>query len=128
MDRDFWEYLDRLVDSHQLVIDRPAGSRHPRYPEVVYPLDYGYLDGTTSIDGGGIDIWLGTKNRESHKGTNTISVRAVICSVDLKKNDVEIKIVLNCSESEIQVALAFQNDKMMRAILVRRPNIIKETT
>jgi inorganic pyrophosphatase len=128
MPQDFWDYLDKLVDSHPLVIERPVGSRHPRYPEVVYPLDYGYLEGTTSIDKGGIDVWLGTKDRESCKRAKINSVQAVICSVDLKKNDVEIKIVLNCRESEIQTILAFQNDKMMRAILIRRPNIIKETT
>ncbi len=55
----FWQLADQLVREHPIVIDRPRGSRHPRYPAVVYPLDYGYLDGTTAIDGGGVDCWRG---------------------------------------------------------------------
>ena len=28
----FWEALDRLVSASTIVIDRPKGSAHPRYP------------------------------------------------------------------------------------------------
>jgi inorganic pyrophosphatase len=118
---DFWDYLDRLVASHPLVIDRPKGSCHPRYPKITYPLDYGYLDGTATIDGGGIDVWRGAQGHEKPEGTLSQFVQAVILSVDLKKNDAEIKIVLDCNEAEIQAILAFHNNKMMRATLVRRP-------
>jgi len=38
------------VDSSQLKVDRPKGTSHPRYPELIYPLDYGYLEGTLSAD------------------------------------------------------------------------------
>ncbi len=62
---EFWDFLDNLVASHTLVIDRPKGSQHPRYSDLVYPLDYGYLEGTTAIDGGGIDVWLGTAKKDS---------------------------------------------------------------
>ena len=56
---DFWGGLAHLIAEHPLVIDRPKGLPHPRFPEVVYPLDYGYLEGTQAIDGGGIDVWRG---------------------------------------------------------------------
>jgi inorganic pyrophosphatase len=52
----FWLRLDELVAGCGLVIDRPKGSPHPRYPDFFYPLDYGYLDGTRSADGDGIDV------------------------------------------------------------------------
>jgi inorganic pyrophosphatase len=109
----YWTFLDRLIAESQLVIDRPKGSRHPRYPEKVYPLDYGYLEGTTSGDGNGIDVWLGTS------GTRDLS--AVILTVDTFKRDTEIKLLLGCSEEETQTALACSNNDMMRALLVRRP-------
>lgn len=48
----FWEYADQMVATHEIVIDRPAGSTHPRFPRIVYPLDYGYLNGTGAMDGG----------------------------------------------------------------------------
>lgn len=110
---DFWDYLDQLVAAHSLAIDRPRGSHHPGLPEIVYPLDYGYLEGTISGDGGGIDVWLGTS------GTRYLS--AVILTVDLRKRDTEIKFLLGCSEQETQTILDFHNDNGMRAILVRRP-------
>ncbi len=49
----FWEALDALVGGAEIVVDRPRGSHHPDFPEFVYELDYGYLKGTTSADGGG---------------------------------------------------------------------------
>jgi inorganic pyrophosphatase len=110
----FWDYLDQLVASRPLVIDRPKGSPHPRFPEILYPLDYGYLEGTTSGDGGGIDAWLGVS------GTRDLS--AVILTVDLLKSDVEIKMMLGCSKEELQTILVFHNkSSRMRATLIRRP-------
>jgi inorganic pyrophosphatase len=113
MNGDFWSFLDQLIAQHKLVIDRPKGTRHPRYPELAYPLDYGYLDGTTSGDGGGIDLWLG--------GSGTRDLSAVILTVDTFKRDVEIKLLLGCSEEETQIALACNNNDVMRAFLVPRP-------
>ena len=118
----FWDCLDELVASHPLVIDRPRGSRHPRYPELLYPLDYGYLEGTTSTDGGGIDVWLGTSRNRSLPQMKMKHLSAVILTADLHKHDAEIKIMLNCSEEELQTVLGFHNDlKFIRAILIRRP-------
>jgi inorganic pyrophosphatase len=42
----FWEALDTLVSSSKLVIDRPKGTHHPRFSEIIYPVDYGYLENT----------------------------------------------------------------------------------
>ena len=113
---DFWNALDQLVNVSPLVIDRPRGSHHPRYPDFIYPLDYGYLDGTTASDGGGIDVWCGAS------GNRDLS--AVILTVDLLKRDTELKLMLGCNEAEYQTVLEFLNGKSMRATLVRRP---KET-
>jgi inorganic pyrophosphatase len=110
---DFWRYLERLVAGSYIINDRPKGSHHPNYPDIVYPLDYGYLDGTASGDGGGIDVWAGAS------GTHDLS--GVILTVDLYKRDTEIKFLLGCTEDEIQTILAFHNKNDMRAILVRKP-------
>ena len=55
-DTQFWNHLTELVRSHPIVIDRPKGTTHPRYPSFYYPLDYGYLDGTSGGDGQAIDV------------------------------------------------------------------------
>lgn len=42
-------------------IDRPAGSRHPRYPDMIYPINYGFVDGMFAPDGAEQDVYvLGT--------------------------------------------------------------------
>jgi F420 biosynthesis protein FbiB-like protein len=109
---EFWGYLDRLVADSRLVIDRPKGSQHPRYPSLTYPLDYGYLEGTTTVDGGGVDLWLGSLPERN--------LDAVVMTVDLHKRDAEIKLLLGCTDQEKLNLLHFQNGNSMRAILVSR--------
>jgi inorganic pyrophosphatase len=108
----FWRNLDQLVAGAQLIIDRPAGSRHPRYPEFVYPLDYGYLEGTASPDGGGIDVWVGSLPEKT--------VSAALACVDLHKRDAEVKILLGCTPEEAGRILAFHNTGPQAAMLLQR--------
>lgn len=39
-------------------IDRPLGSSHPSYPEMIYPINYGYIDGVFADDGEEQDVYL----------------------------------------------------------------------
>lgn len=98
---EFWLALDKLVAQSNIVIDRPKGSRHPKYSELIYPIDYGYLENTSSMDGGGIDIW---------KGTDGNAADAIICIVDLLKKDSEIKILIGCSEEEKKLVFEVHNN------------------
>ena len=111
-DLSFWTALDRLVAGSRVVIDRPSGSHHPRYPDLVYPLDYGYLENTTSMDGGGIDVWKGS--------IRPGSIDAVMVTVDLTKKDSEIKLLIGCTESEMETVLRFHNTGRMKGVMVRR--------
>ena len=114
----FWQQLDALVASHPLVVDRPKGSTHLHYPDIIYPLDYGYLEGTASIDHGGIDVWVGRKEQESL----TRVITAVILTVDLLKQDVELKIGLDCDEEDLQTIISFHNrNKMGVTVMQREP-------
>jgi inorganic pyrophosphatase len=113
LEENFWAYLDALLQSAELVVDRPKNSAHPRYPSVVYPLDYGYLKGTISGDGGGLDFWRGSLSEGALDG--------VVCTVDLLKKDVEVKLLLGCTEEEKTIICNFHNDSSsMAAILIRR--------
>ena len=60
---EFWEALDELVSNSQIVIDRPKGSSQPKYKEFIYQIDYGYLKNTSSMDGMGIDVWVGSAGK-----------------------------------------------------------------
>ncbi|MBU2700138.1 inorganic pyrophosphatase [Sporomusaceae bacterium BoRhaA] len=115
-DKDFWQALDKLVEDSELVIDRPKGTRHPRYSNMLYLVDYGYLQGTSSMDGGGIDVWRGTD--EGGK------LDAVICIVDLLKKDSEIKLLLGCTDEEKTIIYRFHNEsKYMKGILINRETL-----
>lgn len=111
--KEFWQALDRLTTSSELVIDRPCGSAHPRYPEFIYPLDYGYLKNTSSMDGEGIDIWRGT--------SADTRVDAVIVSVDLVKRDIELKLLVGCTEEEKEIVYRIHNEtEPMKGMMIRR--------
>ena len=112
VNHDFWIALDTLVNSSRIVIDRPQGSAHPRYPELIYPRPYGYLDGTRAADGGGIDVWLGSNS--------STAVDAIVCSVDLVKRDSEIKVLLGCSLDDRRTILEFMQRSALGALLVER--------
>ena len=108
----FWAALDELLARCELVIDRPQGSGHSRYPERIYPLDYGYLAGTTAADGDGLDVWRGSLPARGLVGA--------LCTVDLFKRDVELKLLLGCTPDEIERVAAWQSGGLMQALVVMR--------
>lgn len=113
----FWEYIENIVKNNEIVIDRPKGTSHPKYGNMVYDVDYGYIKNTKSADGGGIDVFVGSNN-------NVID--AIICVIDLLKNDSEIKILIGCTDDEKNKVNAFlNNSEYMKAIMVKRNNFSK---
>ena len=109
---DFWETLDALVGKHVLVIDRPRGSPHPRFPESIYPLDYGYLDDTSGGDGFGIDVWRGSLHETTVVGA--------VFTVDPLKAETETKILVGCTDEEIETVSRYHNTFLQRGLLVKR--------
>ena len=111
---DFWNALDKLVNSSEIVIDRPKGSAHPRFPDFIYRVDYGYLKDTVSMDGAGIDVWVGSGDGK---------IDAVMCIVDLMKKDSEIKILIGCTEEEkTEIYRTHNETPYMKGVLIRRQN------
>ncbi len=112
IDNSFWEAIDALVSQSEIVIDRPKGTAHPKYPDFIYKVDYGYLKNTASMDGGGIDVWVGTNGNQ---------VDAIMCIVDLMKRDSEIKILIGCTEEEKAIVYETHNEtQFMKGILIER--------
>jgi len=111
-DEEFWNAVDELVNNSEIVIDRPKGTAHPKYPNLIYEVDYGYLKNTASMDGAGIDVWVGTAEKK---------VDAIICTVDLMKKDSEIKILIGCTEEEKTIVYEMHNEtQFMKGVLIRR--------
>ncbi len=108
----FWDTLQRMVDECEINIDRPKNSTHPRYDDYIYPFDYGYLDGTTSGDGDGIDCWVGSQGGSEVAGIVTV--------VDGVKKDSEIKILLGCTDEDMQTILKCHKRGSMDGILIMK--------
>jgi inorganic pyrophosphatase len=108
----FWLLADRLVQAHPIVIDRPGGSGHPRFPEIVYPFDYGYLEGTGAVDGDSVDCWRGS--------LGVLAVTGAIATVDVVKADSEVKWLVGCTHEEMQSALNTHRTEWQAAILIVR--------
>lgn len=111
---DFWRELYKLVGNSQIVIDRPKNTAHPKYPDFIYPVDYGYLKNTKASDGSEIDIWVGINTEKTING--------ILCTVDPVKNDIETKIVYACTDEEILKICNIMNS-VLKAIYISRDNL-----
>ena len=113
----FWQKLDTLLLSSEVVIERKKATAHPKYANLIYPVDYGYFSETISSDSSEVDLFKGTK-----KGS---TVESVIVAVDILKKDVEVKVLLGCTKEEELEILRFLNQTdFQKTILIRRGNTI----
>ncbi len=99
-----------------MVIDRPRGAAHPRHPDFIYPLDYGYLADTRASDGSGVDVWVGSLPEGR--------VTGLVCTVDLLKRDLELKVLIACSVIERQTILRVHSQALQSALLIERPETV----
>lgn len=74
-------YLGKTV---QIVVDRPMGSCHPTYEDMVYPVNYGYLPGVVGGDGEAQDAYL--LGVDAPVGEYTGKVIAIIYRQDDKED------------------------------------------
>lgn len=101
----------------KVIIDRPLGSRHPNYPDLIYPVNYGYLPNFIGGDGEEQDAYLLGINLpiEEFEGK--------VIAIIQRENDCENKLVVAPSDSsftdeEILNAVNFQ-EKFFKIKLVR---------
>lgn len=52
------DYSSIIGKTVQGTVDRPLGTSHPHYPEMIYPVNYGYVDGVFAGDGAEQDVYL----------------------------------------------------------------------
>ncbi len=69
-------------------VDRPLGSQHPKHPDIVYPVNYGFVPGVMAPDGEEQDAYiLGVPNPvEVFTGCHIATIH--------RKNDVEDKWII----------------------------------
>lgn len=110
-----WVAHEVLIRENGLSIDRPRYTRHPHFPEIVYPIDYGYINATEAPDGDGIDVFVGTAQT---------GLVGVLRTTDHRKGDQEFKLIYNCSAAEVYLVNGFINfdpTLMSGELLMRQP-------
>ena len=90
-----------------MIVDRPMNSRHPEHPDIIYPINYGYIPGVTAPDGEEQDAYL--------LGVETPAARftGIVSAAVHRLDDAEDKWIVTpegCSytEEEIRETLRFQ--------------------
>lgn len=97
-------YLGKTVS---VQIDRPIGTIHPKHPDLVYPINYGYIPGVIGGDGEELDVYvLGV-------ATPLTAFTGKVIGIVHRRNDVEDKLIAapeGCafSRSEMEKAVRFQ--------------------
>ena len=97
------DYLNKIVE---VVIDRPMGSKHPKY-NFIYPVNYGYIPNTISGDGEELDCYL----LGVFEPLETFSGKCIAIIHRIDDNDDKLIIVPNnreFSDDEIKVLTEFQ--------------------
>lgn len=99
-------------------IDRPMGSAHPDYPDLIYPINYGYVDGIFADDGEEQDVYvLGA-------GEPLETFEGKVIAVYHRTNDSEDKWIVSLdgkeyTDEEILEAIDFQ-ERYFEGMLLRQ--------
>ena len=97
-------YLGKTV---RIVMDRPLGAEHPKHKGLMYPINYGYIEGVFGGDGEELDVYLLGVDEPVKE------YEAKIIAVVHRLNDVEDKLVaapdgMSFSAEQIEEAVRFQ--------------------
>ena len=99
-------------------VDRPLGTAHPDYPDMIYPINYGYVGGIFAADGEEQDVYIfGTdKPLETFTGK--------VIAVYHRTNDTEDKWIVSVdgkdyTDEEILKLIEFQ-EKYFEGYLIRQ--------
>jgi len=111
-----WASWERCICKNGITIERPRASSHPDYPSVVYPLDYGFVNNTLGTDGDGLDVFV---------GRGTTGLVGALLTTDHRRRDREVKLLYDCTPTEIYTAHGFINyDRtLLTGVLVLRQDM-----
>lgn len=110
-----WAAWEALIRRNGITLDRPYRTAHPDYPDIIYPLDYGYVNGTTSTDGDEVDVFVGSAET---------GLVGLILTTDHRRGDREAKLLYGCTPEEVYLVNGFINfdrTKMEGVLVLRRP-------
>ena len=98
------------------VIDRPIGSKHPKHDDIIYEVNYGYINELIAPDGEKQDVYLLGINKPMKE------FKGVVIAIIERTNDIEDKLVvapigLELTDEEIEEAVRFQEQYFKHKII-----------
>lgn len=99
-----------------IVLDRPRHSVHPAFLDIVYPLDYGYVAGTSSGDGEAVDVFAGSRP--------DLGLVGLVLTTDRRRGDREVKLLYGTTPAEVYTAhgfLSFDRRLLDSVLVLRQP-------
>lgn len=106
-----------IGDIVTVTVDRPLGSHHPKYKDMYYPINYGYIEGVIAPDGEEQDAYILGVDKPIERFTGKII--AIVHRYD----DIEEKWVVcpegvSFSEEEILEQICFQEQYYQSEIIM----------
>lgn len=89
---DYSHIIGKMVSG---TVDRPLGTTHPRYSEMIYPINYGYVDNVLAGDGAEQDVYIFGTNKPLK------SFRGKVIAVWHRFDDVEDKWIVSLNGEDI---------------------------
>ena len=113
--------LSLLGKEVEVKVDRPLGSAHPKFKQMIYPVNYGYVESLLAPDGDYQDAYILGVNQplDSYVGE-------VIAIVE-RSDDVEGKLIVapkgkRYLKQEIEEAIYFQERYFKHTLLMAKQN------
>ena len=97
-----------------VIVDRPIGMTHPKYKDMIYSVNYGYIDGFYSGDNEYQDVYILGEDKPLN------NYRGKVIAIVHRLNDNEDKLVVYnygyLSSNEIEEAIKFPSNEIEEAI------------
>ena len=103
----------------KVTVDRPLGSRHPKYGDIVYPVNYGFIEGIIAPDGEEQDAYILGVNEPVKEFTGRV------IAIIHRHDDIEEKWVvapegMNLGVEEIEKQVHFQEQYFIHSLTIKK--------
>lgn len=107
----FWQKIDAAFISGDYKKLYSKGSKHPLYPSLIFPVDYGHI--TTNDDE--------KSSMKAFKGEANQTVQSVVVCANLLEKDLSAILLIGLDEKQEEEVLRFLNSTdFQKAVIIRR--------
>ena len=99
--------LEMIGKSVKVIVDRPLGTYHPKYKDIYYSVNYGYVEGVIAPDGEEQDAYILGIN-EPIKGFDGKVIAIIHRYDDIEEKWIVVPEHLSLSKDEIMRQVDFQ--------------------